>query len=225
MRKFTENLILVLLLVLVTTSFQQDKVKILIIGDSISIGYTPFVIENLENIAVVFHNPGNAQHTATGLANIDAWIGDTDWDIIQFNWGLWDVCYRHPDSKQQGNRDKINGLITFNTDDYGKNLDSIVKLIRKKSDAELIFVTTTYIPDDDAGRYKEDAVKYNKIAKRIMAANDVKVNDIYEKSVELHHEFGKGIHDVHYSKEGYRKLGWLISDYLTHKIEQLSNKD
>ena len=66
--------------------------RILIIGDSISIGYTPFVKELFQGRAEVVHNPGNAQHTGTGLENIDLWLGDGHWDVIHFNWSLWDLC-------------------------------------------------------------------------------------------------------------------------------------
>ena len=221
MKKIEGKLILILLVIGII-SCQQDKTKILIIGDSISLGYTPFVTENLKNIAEISHNPGNAQHTGTGLDNIETWIGDNDWDIIQFNWGLWDLCYRNPDSKEQGNRDKINGKIIFDIERYGHNLDSIVKLIRKKSNAELIFVTTTYVPDGEAGRFKEDAIKYNDVAKKNMEANSVKINDIYEKSIGIHNEFGKDTNDVHYTDKGYKELGLLISDFLKHEIKTIS---
>ncbi|HKK61253.1 MAG TPA: SGNH/GDSL hydrolase family protein [Bacteroidales bacterium] len=215
---------ILILLVIGITSCQQDKIKILIIGDSISIGYTPFVTENLKNIAKISHNPGNAQHTGTGLDNIETWIGENDWDIIQFNWGLWDLCYRNPDSNEQGNRDKINGKITYDIQSYGHNLDSIVKLIRKISKAELIFVTTTYVPDGEAGRFKEDAIRYNDVAKKIMESNNVKINDIYEKSIEIHNEFGQDTNNVHYTNKGYEELGQQISDYIKHEIKELTNR-
>ena len=41
--------------------------KVLIIGDSISIGYTPYVKELLAGKAIVKHNPGNAEDTVKGL--------------------------------------------------------------------------------------------------------------------------------------------------------------
>jgi lysophospholipase L1-like esterase len=217
------KIILVIILAVLFTSCTQNKLKILIIGDSISIGYTPFVQEKLQDLADVSHNPGNAKYTGNGLDNIETWIGDEKWDIIQFNWGLWDLCYRNPDSKEQGNRDKINGEITFNVDDYGKNLDSIVKLIRKKSNAELIFVTTTYVPEREAGRFMEDAIKYNEIARHIMEANGVKINDIYEVSKEIHLEYGIGNDNVHYTPKGYEELGLQISDFLRNEIKQLTN--
>ena len=49
-----------------------DRPDVLIIGDSISLGYTPHVIELMLDEAKVVHNPGNAQHSTTGLEKIDA---------------------------------------------------------------------------------------------------------------------------------------------------------
>ncbi|GAA0879990.1 hypothetical protein GCM10009119_29600 [Algoriphagus jejuensis] len=54
-----------------------------------------------------------------------------------------------------------------------------------------------------------------------MESNGVKVNDIYEKSIEIHHGFGKGSKDVHYTSEGYEELGLQISDFLKHEVKYL----
>ena len=54
-------------------------------------GYTPFVIEGMANKAIVTHHEGNAGPTMRGIENIESWLGDGDWDVIQFNWGLWDM--------------------------------------------------------------------------------------------------------------------------------------
>ena len=218
MKKIKVQLILLALLI-ATTSFTPRKVKILIIGDSISNGYTPFVQKELANVADVIDNPGNGKHTGNGLKKIASWIGEKKWDIIHFNWGLWDLCYRHPTSKVQGKRDKINGTITFNQEDYESQLDALVKLMREKSDAELIFMTTTYVPKQEAGRFAKDAKKYNKIARRVMKANGVKINDIYKKSKRIHKKFGKGNDDVHYTSAGYEALGQHVSKFLQKKAD------
>ncbi len=107
---------------LVLCGSTPQKCRILIIGDSISIGYTPFVQKALKHKAIVAHNPGNGQFTANGISKLADWIGSEKWDIIQFNWGLWDLCYRNSSSNEQGNRDKINGKLTTSPTDYGKNL-------------------------------------------------------------------------------------------------------
>jgi len=204
----------IILALSVLTACNESPPRILIIGDSISLGYTPFVKAHFSGNAEIFHNPGNAQHTGTGLDKVADWLGEADWDIVQINWGLWDLCYRHPDSEVQGNRDKVNGDITFSVEDYESNLDSIMSILKSKTKAKLIFVTTSYVPENEAGRFMEDAQKYNEAAKSVMEKYSVIVNDIYEQSAKIHKEYGLGSDDVHYTKEGYKQLSEHIIDFL-----------
>lgn len=217
MNKYTIPSVILILLCL--SAFSSKQPNILIIGDSISIGYTPFVKNHFQGKAVVEHNPGNAQHTGTGLEKIDEWLGDEEWDIVQFNWGLWDLAYRHPDATVYGNRDKVNGEITYTVEDYAKNLDSIVTYIKSKTDAKLIFVTTSYVPEDEAGRFTSDPKSYNSAAKAVMKKHDVLVNDIYKKSKNIHKKYGIGSDDVHYTNEGYSMMSELISSFLEKQID------
>lgn len=204
-----------LLFLLITFSgFDIPQQKILIIGDSISIGYTPFVRKYFQGKALVTHNPGNGQHTRTGLDKIEEWIGEEKWDLIQLNWGLWDMAYRHPDSEASGNRDKVKGKITFSVDEYAKNLDLLILKIRELTDAKLIFVTTSYVPEEEAGRFSTDPEKYNGAAKAVMQKHGVAVNDIYEDSKAIHKSYGRGIDDVHYTAKGSRELGKLIVSFM-----------
>jgi len=205
------------LLIIGLSGFQPKMKKILIIGDSISIGYTPFVKKALAGKAVVVHNPGNAQHTGTGLEKLDEWLGDEKWDIIQFNWGLWDLCYRSPESKVQGNRDKINGKITYSVEEYQQNLLKLVKKL-KATGAQLIFVTTTYIPENEAGRFAGDELRYNKAAVEVMKENHIPVNNIWKASKRIHSKYGKAPDNVHYTKEGYKLLANKIVAFLQKEI-------
>lgn len=217
--KKTNLLILVCsITMLLFFGFTEKKPKVLIVGDSISLGYTSTVKQILAEKAIVSHNKGNAQHSGYGLDNIEMWIKKDNFDIIQFNWGLWDLCYRHPDSKVQGKRDKTNGTITFSLKEYEENLEAIVTLLKDKTDAELIFVTTSYVPKKEAGRFAKDAQKYNKIAKRVMEKHSIQVNDIYKTSKAIHKQYGQGNDNVHYKKKGYEELGKVISSYLEKEI-------
>jgi len=201
--------------------YKPKEPKILIIGDSISIGYFSKVKEALASKAIVMHNPGNAQHTGTGLEKIKDWVDQEDWDIIQFNWGLWDLCYRHPDSKVYGNRDKIKGTITYDLQTYRQNLEELVSFLKANTSAKLIFVTTTYVPVNEVGRHSADVEKYNAVAKSVMKKNGVIINDIYKKSIAIHHKNGLGDKDVHYSKEGYKDLSKLIVPVIEKAIKKL----
>ncbi len=217
--KNMRNLIPICLVAILLTSFMEKEPRILIVGDSISIGYTPFVEKHFSGKAIVAHNPGNAQHTGTGLEKIEEWLGEEHWDVIQFNWGLWDLCYRLPDSKAPGKRDKENGQITYDLEEYASNLDSLVSILQKKTDAKLIFVTTTYVPENEAGRFSNDAIKYNDAAKAVMKKHGVIVNDIYKQSIQIHQKFKKGPTDVHYTPEGYAQLSELVSTFLEKEIK------
>jgi hypothetical protein len=218
MKKTNLVLMVCCITVLLFFGFTEKQQKVLIIGDSISLGYTPFAKEILKEKAIVTHNNGNAQHSGYGLENIENWIQQDDYDIIQFNWGLWDLCYRHPDSKVQGNRDKINGTVTFSLEEYQQNLEAIIKVLKEKTDAKLIFVTTSYVPEDEEGRFTKDAQKYNKVAKDVMKKYGIQVNDIYKKSKAIHKKYGQGNNNVHYKKEGYKELGKLITAYLDKEV-------
>ncbi len=217
-------LVVVLLFLFILTAWSIKKPKILIIGDSISMGYTPYVKQILYDNAIVKHNPGNAQHTGNGFQNINEWLGNEEWDIIQFNWGLWDLCHRQPSEKGLGKKDKINGVPDYSIEEYRSNLDSLVSILKRNTDARLIFLTTTYVPKNEPGRFENDAIKYNEAAIEIMEKHSITVHDIYDQSKSIHEKYGSGSNDVHYTDKGYEKLGNVISDFLMTEIKSLNGR-
>ncbi|MHC4285022.1 MAG: alpha/beta hydrolase fold domain-containing protein [Planctomycetota bacterium] len=97
--------------VFATIKDNPNMPRVLLIGDSISIGYTLPVRKLLADKANVHRVPTNARHTGIGLENIHKWLGDGKWDVIHFNWGLHDLCYRSRDAKNRSRRDKVNGSL------------------------------------------------------------------------------------------------------------------
>ncbi|TWT89135.1 SGNH/GDSL hydrolase family protein [Neorhodopirellula pilleata] len=187
--------------------------NVLLIGDSISIGYTPHVQKLLEGQADVFRIRGNGKHSEFGLKHLNKWLGSRDWDVIHFNWGLWDLCYRNPKSKVQGNRDKVNGTLTATPEQYRANLEAIVACL-KKTDATLIWCATTPVPEHEAGRKLGDDVKYNRIADEIMKANEIAINDLHSHALLKLPEILVRRGDVHFSEAGYIHL----AEKVTHEI-------
>jgi len=64
--------------------------RVLLIGDSVSRGYTQAVRKALAGKANVYRALANYGPTATGLKKIDVWLGDGKWDVIHFNFGIHD---------------------------------------------------------------------------------------------------------------------------------------
>lgn len=202
-------------------AFKIDNLPdVLIIGDSISIGYTPFVKKEFEGRAHVVHNEGNAKHTGIGLEKLDEWLGETQWEAIHFNWGLWDLCYRLPgENGRPGEKDKVQGKITFTPEQYAKNLEAMV-LRLKKTRAKLIFATTTCVPEGEPGRFAEDVDKYNKAALKIMKKHDVTVNHLGRLSRKVHKKYALAAGDVHYTREGYAELAEPVIEMLLKAVSQ-----
>lgn len=192
--------------------------RVLIIGDSISIGYTPEVKKILASKAVVLHNPGNAQHTATGLKKIDSWLGEKKWHVIHFNWGLWDLCYRAKGGGMR--RDKVSGKLTHSLDEYRQNLEKLV-LRLKKTGARLIWASTTLVPEGEAGRKVGDDLRYNAVARTLMKKHGIAINDLNKVSRKIPPELFRGPGDVHFKPEGRRILALEVA----RKIEELLQKD
>src|ERR1700704_5759020 len=98
---------------------QPGLARVLLIGDSISIGYTATVRKELAGKANVHRIPENGADTANGLKKIDEWLGDGRWDVIHFNWGLHDLKVT-PDGGRQ---------VPLGT--YEKNLEALVARLKK----------------------------------------------------------------------------------------------
>lgn len=87
------------------------KPRVLILGDSISIGYTPHLRTLLEAEAVVVRptdsrgRPENCAGTAHALRHLDRWLalGGGRFDVIHFNFGLHDMKRLDPATGRNAN--------------------------------------------------------------------------------------------------------------------------
>lgn len=173
--------------------------KVLVIGDSISIGYTPHVQSALDGQAMVEHHAGNGEHTRNGVANIDVWLGNGEWSCIHFNFGLHDLA-------RDGNSDHCQ----IGAEEYQTNLQTIISRL-KKTNAKLIWATTTPVPDKNGRcRRNEDVKTYNAIAARIMKENGIAIDDLYAVVAPDINQLQQP-NDVHFTAAGNRIMGNAVS--------------
>src|SRR5581483_3119952 len=107
--------------------------RVLLIGDSISVGYTVPTRELLAGKANVDRIPENGGSTGRGLEKIDAWLGAGPWDVIHFNWGLHDI------RRVEGNQPAALAA-------YEKRLRALIKKLQATR-ATLIWASTTPVPE------------------------------------------------------------------------------
>ncbi|TWU16493.1 GDSL-like Lipase/Acylhydrolase [Allorhodopirellula heiligendammensis] len=167
------------------TTPDPDLPNVLILGDSISIGYTLQVRDALTGKANVYRphspdgrRPENCSGTTKGVADIGRWLKGPQWDVIHFNFGLHDLKHvREADASQASN--SMDDPRQAEPETYRKNLTEIVEKL-KATDAKLIYATTTGYPAGvSPARLPADAKVYNEIAIEIMNANEIEINDLY----------------------------------------------
>jgi hypothetical protein len=211
--KTTVSIFAIFVMSMICLSFSNEtKHNVLIVGDSISIGYTPFVKDSFGSTVYLEHCRGNAGSSKRGKDSIESWIGERQWDVIVFNFGLHDLVH-----KDATNKYDVNGKVTLTPEEYRSNLNFIVSKL-KETTASLIFVTTTMVPENSSGRKVEDPAIYNKVAIEVMKKNGVEVVDLYTTSLTIH-PANSLPGNVHYTAEGYRLLSLPIVEAIKKHLK------
>ncbi len=173
--------------------------RVLLIGDSISIGYTLPVRKLLAGEANVHRPQANCGPTSRGVEQLDRWLGKGDWDVIHFNWGLHDLKVM-PDGQHQ-----------VPLDAYEENLRKLLERL-EKTGATLIWCSTTPVP---AGKLRpprsnEDVVAYNAVARKIMDEHDVAIDDLYAFALPRLKQIQRPV-NVHFTEKGSAELAKQVA--------------
>lgn len=189
--------------------------RVLIIGDSISMGYTLDVREMLKGKANIHRIPTNGGPTTNGIKNIKAWLGDSQWDVIHFNWGLHDLKYIQDDPSKRADPKAGGAHPQVSLADYEKNLAELVKIMQATG-AKLIWCNTTHVPAGADGRVESDEEKYNAAAARVMAAAGIPTDDL--RAHALAKPEAQLPANVHYSPDGSRYLAEKVSAVIAENL-------
>ncbi len=173
----------------------QKLPRVLLIGDSISNGYTTEVQKLLNGKANVHRAPANCGSTDSCLRLLPGWLGARKWDVIHFNFGIHDRA-KTPEA-------------------YKANLEKVVAEL-KKTGAKLVFATTTPFKDKD-GKLTDTAAKFNAVAKEVMKAQGIPVDDLFSV---IEPDFDKLVNKdgVHYQPEGSKRLGKQVASVLQEEL-------
>ena len=175
--------------------------NVLLVGDSIRIGYDKSVKASLEGIANVVFPAENCKFAAYLLRYFHeykkALLKDEDVDVVHFNAGLWD-CLRLLGEDPH-----------TPIDFYAYYIERLCIRIKKVCpNAKVIFATSTKVISEKMlpgfKRYNEDIEAYNKVAIDIVKKYGFEVNDLYTLSTKVPEEAHSDA--VHY----YTELGTEI---------------
>ena len=192
--------------------------RVLLLGDSISIGYTLAVRDLLAGKANVHRAPTNCGPTTRGIESIDAWLGEKPWDVIHFNWGLHDLKYMGPGGRNLADPTVPDSQQQVPPDQYEANLRKLVQRLAR-TEATLIWCSTTPVPEGAQGRVVGDAVKYNEIASKFMNEKGVAIDDLYGVAKPRLKTIQRPA-NVHFTPEGSKELAKAVAQAITQALQQ-----
>jgi len=193
--------------------------NVLLLGDSISIGYCPSVRAELAGIANVYRIRGTTDATIrpkgqlrldtnSAMEHLDEWLGDKNWSVIHFNWGLHDVKLTRSGGHQ------------VELDRYEQNLRQLVARLRR-TQAKLIWASITPVPAGaEVGanaRNPGDEIPYNSAAKRVMEESGIPIDDLHAVALPRLAELQQP-GSVHFKRIGSESLGGQVASMIKNAL-------
>lgn len=198
--------------------------KVFLIGDSISLHYSPYLEKDLASADFKLERK---RDTDEALKNLDVPTGSNSgdsrrvlWflnvklkdpafkpDFLLLNCGLHDIK-RYPETS----------TIQVDTAEYRKNLEEIYSLLHQRN-IQVIWMTTTPVDDERHNtktktfkRYDKDVLEYNRIANEVFKSHKAPIIDLYGFTKKLP---GNYIDHVHYDEATREKQAEFITAFIT----------
>lgn len=186
--------------------------KVVLIGDSIRMGYQPLVAEKCKE-AEVWGPAVNGRHSLWALDHFGEWVANQDPDIVHVNFGIHD-CSIQPDGEHQ-----------ILLAQYRLCLQRFINKVKELGERQMIWATTTplYAPEpgvppaDWKIRARAELDRYNAAALEIVEGEGLPVNDLHD--VILRNDFTRclredGCHMTAFGNE-------VLSDAVVEAIRSL----
>ena len=179
--------------------------SVVLLGDSIRLGYQPVVRELLADCAV-WGPEENGQTSAWTLAHLDDWALARRPALLHLNCGLWDL-----------RRDFGSTEHSVPLADYRRNVAAILARARPVTQGPVLWATIT--PVNEAwhnarkpfARFEGDVAAYNDVALVACREQGVAVNDLHRVVTDAGRDRLLDADGVHYTDEGYRLLGAAVA--------------
>ena len=181
----------------------MKRKKVLLIGDSIRMGYDKYVKNYLSDSCEVYYPKDNcrfAQYTLRHLSDWKSGFNGDDLDLIHWNVGLWDTLELYND-----------GCLTP-PEFYAFFIEKICKRIKVLfPKAKVIFATSTPVIESRftephfSKRLNSNVKKYNNIAVEICQKHGFAVNDLYSLVENVPEEYYSDMTPL-YTPEGTQLL-------------------
>ncbi len=193
--------------------------QLILIGDSIRMGYEPFVRESLAGGSRVWGPSENGGDSANVLAHLDEWVLSRECDVVHMNCGLHDI--KKPFAGDPASQvAQVAQVAQVPIESYRANLKEIFEKVTGRAGVKLVWATTT--PVNHAwhrarkgfDRYEEDVEAYNAASVELARRFGLVVNDLHSAVTKRGRDAILQPDGVHFSEEGCRFLAATVVDCL-----------
>lgn len=192
--------------------------NILVIGDSISIGWISPVYDALKEEYDISLPMVNGRNSYYSNKHFDACYEKWPAEIIIWNNGTWDCTLEEWHDTYAFNQPKEWYGTTL--EEYKENIISTARKM-KATGARVIFFTTTPLPNGAEGIYKVGYEKQlNEIAKNILPNEGVEVYDLYQYAVDVNPERLTSTNE-HFSEKGNKILAEFVIKAIKGEIKSV----
>jgi len=184
--------------------------KVLLAGDSISMGYGPLVKARLDGVCEATNLPANSGTSANLLAHVDEWLIRPDFGVIHLNCGLHDL-----------GRERDAAGPRVSPEQYEANLREIFRRLKQETRSLLAWATITPVIDERHAarkgfdRFEKDVRAYNAAALRVAQEAGLPVNDLHRVVETAGPEGCIGPDGVHMSDAGNAALTDAVAAFVT----------
>jgi len=186
--------------------------KVILIGDSICLGYQSLVQQALTGYAEVWTPEINGGDSRNILEHLKVWVQTSQPDVVHINCGLHDL-----------KKPFDTGLLAVPISEYSLNVHTILNQLRQ-SVPLVLWATTTPVNTGwhherkGFDRFEDDVVSYNDAAKTVTRILKVPVNDLYSAVMTAGRDRLLLPDGVHFTAGGYALLGEQVAAMLLSTI-------
>lgn len=189
--------------------------KVLLLGDSIRLGYEKYVKESFQDFAEIYAPNENCAFSQYMLRWVSEWKRKENYpddiDLVHWNVGLWDVLRIMDDG-------------TFTTPEYYaytlERLHHRLELLFPK--AKQVFALSTAVVEEKYEppyqRYNKDIEQFNEIAIKTLSPLGVKINDLYTLTKNASEECRSDMTHF-YTPVGIKLVGDKVLDCICDELD------
>ena len=189
--------------------------KVILLGDSIRMGYDKYVKDALAGVAEVYYPQENCKFAQYLLRFVHDWKAEGKWptdaDLVHWNAGLWDVLELYGEEPMT------------NEAQYAEMIARIDRQLRRLfPKAKIIFATSTSVQEEkyrpEFKRHNETIARYNDIAIKALEESNCLINDLYGLSLTLADSCWSDV--THFNTaDGRKAMGGRVLDVICRELD------